>query len=131
LLEAFRPGYGEEDVRGHARIHLNVERWRVAESWFCPGIAGVDCAGLGEAVQFVLTPAQLPGLATRIHGTIQEVLETGAEINVRRAADPTLDAWNGMAKFSQTPEFDQATISRAFYDENGPERIVRWWGGNW
>jgi actin-related protein 5 len=55
LLEAFRPTYGEEDIRGHARIHLNVERWRVAESWFCPGIAGVDCAGLGEVVQFVLS----------------------------------------------------------------------------
>jgi len=42
------------DARGHARIHLNVERWRVPEVWFSPGMAGVDSAGLGEAITFVL-----------------------------------------------------------------------------
>lgn len=55
LLEAFRPGYPEDDVRGHARIHLNVERWRTVETWFSPGMAGLDSAGLGEIVQFVLS----------------------------------------------------------------------------
>jgi actin-related protein 5 len=54
LLAAFRPGYSEIDARGHARIHLNVERWRVPEVWFSPGMAGVDSAGLGEAITFVL-----------------------------------------------------------------------------
>jgi actin-related protein 5 len=54
LLAAFRPGYSEGDARGHARIHLNVERWRVPEVWFSPGMAGVDSAGLGEAITFVL-----------------------------------------------------------------------------
>lgn len=55
LLEAFRPSYSEEDVRGYARIHLNVERWRAVETWFSPGIAGLDSAGLGELVSFVLS----------------------------------------------------------------------------
>jgi actin-related protein 5 len=55
LLESFRPAYAEDDNRGHARIHLNVERWRVCETWFEPGIAGLDSAGLGEIVQFVLS----------------------------------------------------------------------------
>ncbi|KAG8869755.1 Nuclear actin-protein involved in chromatin remodeling [Serendipita sp. 405] len=55
LLESFRPGYGEEDVRGHSRIHLNVERWRCVETWFSPGIAGCESAGLGEVLQFVLS----------------------------------------------------------------------------
>jgi actin-related protein 5 len=55
LLEAFRPAYAEDDIRGHARIHLNVERWRTVETWFSPNIAGLDCAGLGEIVQFVLS----------------------------------------------------------------------------
>lgn len=54
LLAAFRPGYSEIDARGHARIHLNVERWRVPEVWFSPGMAGVDSGGLGEAITFVL-----------------------------------------------------------------------------
>lgn len=39
---------------GHARIHLNTERWRVCETWFSPGMAGVDSAGLGEVLQNVL-----------------------------------------------------------------------------
>ena len=54
FLAAFRPGYSEVDARGHARIHLNVERWRVPEVWFSPGMAGVDSGGLGEAITFVL-----------------------------------------------------------------------------
>jgi actin-related protein 5 len=76
-------------------------------------------------------PAQFPGLAGRVHGTVQEVLEPGAEISVRLAQDPALDAWNGMAKFSGSPDFDKYGITRSFYDEHGPDRIKRWWGGNW
>ena len=76
-------------------------------------------------------PAQFPGISGRVHGAIQEVLEPGAEIKTRLANDATLDAWNGMARFSLTPEFDQHAITRSFYDEHGPERINKWWGGNW
>lgn len=39
---------------GRARIHLSIERWRVCETWFAPGMAGVDSAGLGEVLQNVL-----------------------------------------------------------------------------
>ncbi|KAG8834370.1 Nuclear actin-protein involved in chromatin remodeling [Serendipita sp. 399] len=150
LLEAFRPAYAEEDVRGHARIHLNVERYRCVETWFSPGIAGCESAGLGEVLQFVLSrfkseqrlrmaknvfltgaPAQFPGLSTRIHAAVQEVLEPGAEIDVRVAKDPALDAWYGMARFSETDEFAQIGITRALYDEHGPQRVIRWWGSNW
>lgn len=42
-------------LTGHTRIHLNTERWRVCETWFSPGMAGVDSAGLGEVIQNVLT----------------------------------------------------------------------------
>ena len=41
-------------VTGHTRIHLNTERWRVCETWFSPGMTGVDSAGLGEVLQNVL-----------------------------------------------------------------------------
>lgn len=40
---------------GKARIHLNVERWRVCESWFSPTMAGVDSAGIGEVLQNILS----------------------------------------------------------------------------
>ena len=54
LMSAFRPQYEEGDAKGKARIHLNVERWRVCEAWFSPSMAGVDSAGLGEVLQNVL-----------------------------------------------------------------------------
>ena len=54
LLSAFRPQYEEGDIAGHSRIHLNTERWRVCETYFSPGMAGVDSAGVGEVLQSVL-----------------------------------------------------------------------------
>lgn len=53
-MNAFRPKYEEGDSRGSNRMHLNVERWRVPEAWWQPGIAGVDSAGLGELIESVL-----------------------------------------------------------------------------
>lgn len=54
LLSAFRPLYEEGDIAGNSRIHLNTERWRVCETYFSPGMAGVDSAGVGEVLQSVL-----------------------------------------------------------------------------
>jgi len=62
LIRAFCPPYdqeGREGIEGSHRIHLNVERWKVPEAWFYPGMAGVDCAGLGEIIQNVLTSFSL------------------------------------------------------------------------
>jgi actin-related protein 5 len=69
LISAFRPQFEESDVEGssvsstvylslifvgNTRVYLNTERWRVCETWFSPGMAGIDSAGLGEVVQNVL-----------------------------------------------------------------------------
>lgn len=47
----YRPS---DHFTGNTRIHLNTERWRVCETWFSPGMAGVDSAGLGEVIQNIL-----------------------------------------------------------------------------
>ena len=47
------------------------------------------------------------------------------------AADPSLDAWKGMADFAKTEEFKHVSVTKAEYEEWGGERIKRWWGGNW
>jgi len=52
-------------------------------------------------------------------------------IEIAGAEDPSLDAWKGMAEFSQTEEFATVGVTRAEYDEYGGERVRRWWGGNW
>ncbi|KAI0757685.1 actin-like ATPase domain-containing protein [Daedaleopsis nitida] len=150
LMSAFRPQYEEGDVQGKARIHLNVERWRVCEAWFSPSMAGVDSAGLGEVLQNILArfpdadkarlvrnvfltgaPAQIPGLADRVHATLRPILPPETALGIVRAADPVLDAWRGMADFARTDEFARVGVTRAEYDEWGGERIKRWWGGNW
>ncbi|KAI3615652.1 chromatin remodeling complex subunit [Moniliophthora roreri] len=150
LLTAFRPVYEEGDVEGIARIHLNTERWRVCETWFSPGIAGVDSAGLGEVLQNILsrydeaqksrlvknvmitgTPSRIPGIVRRLHCTLRPILPPEMEIQIRSAQDPSNDAWRGMAKFSLTDEFNTVGITKAEYEEYGGERVKRWWGGNW
>ncbi|KAN0101058.1 hypothetical protein V8E55_001042 [Tylopilus felleus] len=151
LLSAFRPQYEEGDIAGHSRIHLNTERWRVCETYFSPGMAGVDSAGVGEVLQSVLArfteaekgrlvknvfltggPSQFPGLRERVYATLRRILPPEMPIgNPVRAADPMLDAWRGMAAFANTDAFQHVGVTRAEYEEWGGERIKRWWGGNW
>ncbi|KAL6305640.1 actin-like protein Arp5p [Sparassis latifolia] len=150
LMSAFRPQYEEGDVEGNARIHLNVERWRVCETWFSPSTAGVDSAGVGEVLQNVLArfpdhekarlvknvfvtggPSQLSGLVPRLQAALRPTLPPEMPLEIVRAADPLLDAWRGMADFAKTEEFKRVGVTKAEYDEWGGERIKRWWGGNW
>ncbi|KAH8981543.1 chromatin remodeling complex subunit [Lactarius akahatsu] len=150
FMSAFRPQYVDGDVEGRARIHLSIERWRVCETWFAPSMAGVDSAGLGEVLQTVLasfpltdrgrlvqnvfltgSPAQMPGLADRLHATLRPILPPEMPLRIVRAADPSMDAWRGMAAFAQTDELKRVAMSKADYEEWGGERVRRWWGGNW
>ncbi|KAG2084145.1 hypothetical protein BD769DRAFT_1539264 [Suillus cothurnatus] len=150
LISACRPQYEEGDIEGSARIHLNTERWRVCETYFSPGMAGVDSAGLGEVLQGILArfseaekarlvknvfitggPSQFPGLQERLYGTLRPILPPEMHLgDIVRAADPSLDAWKGMASFANTDEFHQVGVTAEEYQEWGGERIKRWWGGN-
>ncbi|TFK47935.1 actin-like protein Arp5p [Heliocybe sulcata] len=150
LLSAFKPLYEEGNLEGRSRVHLNVERWRVCETWFSPNMAGVDSAGLGEVLQNVLarfsdaekgkmvqnvfltgTPSRLPGLQSRVHYTPRPILPPEMTLDVKSALDPSLDAWRGMADFARTDELSKVSVTREEYEEWGGERIKRWWGGNW
>ncbi|KAH7883999.1 hypothetical protein F5I97DRAFT_2045746, partial [Phlebopus sp. FC_14] len=151
LISAFRPQYGEGDIAGNHRIHLNMERWRVCETYFSPGMAGVDSAGVGEVLQSVLArftegekarlvksvfitggPSQFPGLQERIYSTLRPILTPEMHLGeIVRAADPCLDAWKGMAALANTEEFRNVGVTRAQYEEWGGERTKRWWGSNW
>lgn len=52
-------------------------------------------------------------------------------MNIVCAVDPALDAWRGMAAFSQTEEFTRIGVTKQEYEEYGGERMKLWWGGNW
>ena len=147
LIHAFLRGarpFDPESQREAHQIHLNVERIRVPEVIFQPGIAGVDQAGLAEIVEGIvmgrpsaaeqqallrdvfLTGGNtlFKGFEERLRRELRGVVEAGLEINVRRAADPILDAWKGAAGWwSQTAssERDAATITRDEYQEKGSD----------
>ncbi|EJD55697.1 actin-like ATPase domain-containing protein [Auricularia subglabra TFB-10046 SS5] len=146
LVAAVRPP--DADARG--QVHLSLERFRVAETWWTPSMAGADWAGVGELLGAVLaafpldqrarlaqrvfftgSPAQLPGLDERLRRTLRPLLPPEMELNVVKAFDPVLDAWKGMASFASTADFAKACITREEYEEYGGERIKKWWGGNW
>jgi actin-related protein 5 len=48
----------------------------------------------------------------------------------RQASDPLLDAWRGMAAWSAAPQFQQSIITRALYDEHGPQHLVQHMASN-
>lgn len=77
------------------------------------------------------TPARVPGLSERLQATLRPILPPEMPLRIMCAADPSLDAWRGMAAFAQTEEFSRVGVTKAEYDEWGGERIRRWWGGNW
>ncbi|PFH50709.1 hypothetical protein AMATHDRAFT_75400 [Amanita thiersii Skay4041] len=150
LITAFKPIYADGNMEGNTRLHLNVERWRACEPWFSPSMAGIDSAGLGEVIQNILNrfsesekgrlvknifltggPSQYNGLIPRLHATLRPILPPEMPLEIFRAADPTRDAWKGMAKFSMTTEFSSAVVTREEYMEYGGERIRKWWAGNW
>ncbi|KAH9487234.1 Actin-like protein arp5 [Psilocybe cubensis] len=161
LISAFRPSYEETSIEGNSRIHLNTERWRVCEAYFHPGMAGVDSAGLTEVIQNLIpsfipsrssnkpldyeadraqvvqnvfltgSACKFPGMVERLESALRSLLPPGSPVNVVRAGDPELDAWKGMAAFSQTAEFAKVGMTKKEYEEYGGERIRKWWGGNW
>ncbi len=143
FLRGARPFDPESQKEAH-QIHLNVERIRVPEVIFQPGIAGVDQAGLAEIVegivmgrtssaeqQALLSDVFLTGGNTlfkgfedRLRRELRGVVDATLGINVRRAADPVLDAWKGAAGWwskSASSARNAATITRDEYLEKGSE----------
>lgn len=147
LLHAFSRGprpFNQASQAEINQIHLNVERIRVPEVIFRPSIAGVDQAGVVEIAGDVLTQ-RLAGMPTRddflrdifltggntmfrnfderVRDGLRALLPAGAPIVVRRAGDACLDAWKGAAGWAGSAAWKEARISRAEYQEKGPEYI--------
>ena len=77
------------------------------------------------------SPSSIPGLIPRLHSTLRPILPPEMPLHVVRASDPAMDAWQGMAEFARTDEFEKVGVTRAEYEEWGGERVKKWWGGNW
>src|SRR5579862_5587424 len=111
LIHGFLRGpsgpFDHNDPAQMHQIHLNVERIRVPEVLFSPGIAGVDQAGLIEIASGIMQRSghqdqlikdifitggfgALEGLDTRIERELRAVLPAGSDLRVRKAGDVKL-----------------------------------------
>ncbi|KAI1615092.1 actin beta/gamma 1 [Exophiala viscosa] len=146
FLRGARPA-DPESQREANQIHLNVERIRVPEVVFQPGIAGVDQAGLVEIIEGIVMGrfsdvAQQSALLKDVFLTGGNTMFTSFEerlkreliasvptdfaVNVRKASDPVLDAWRGAASWWSSgarTEREAATITHAEYLEKGSDYI--------
>lgn len=145
LVHAFLRGpwpFDPESQREAHQIHLNVERIRVPEVVFKPSIAGVDQAGLIEMVANIvnqrfsssqdrnrlLKDVFLTGGNTLFHGfedrfrnELRGVVPIDADLTVRQAADPIMDAWKGAAQWASGADMGRSSVSRQEYLEKGSE----------
>ena len=147
LIHAFLRGprpYDAESQQDIHQIHLNVERIRVPEVVFQPAIAGLDQAGIVEIVSDIMNHSLakagdrdeilkdvfltggntlFTGFDERLRKELRAVLPVEAQIGVRQARDPLLDAWKGAAQWSREPAFKNSLITRDEYHEKGVDYI--------
>lgn len=100
----------EEDFQ----ITLCTDRYRGSEILFQPGIVGMECEGLNEVLDHVLSyfdssyrqklmdfvllsggNTLLPNFDLRIKRELTMLNPVGTQINIVRAADAMLDSWKG------------------------------------
>lgn len=139
----------ESQEQAH-RMNLNVERIRVPEVLFQPSIAGVDQAGILEILDDILLRRVKPEVSKsilqdifltggqahfktfdeRLQTDLRSILPVGSPLNVRKAKDPSLDAWKGMAQWALSGEYKAGSITREQYLENGHHYLVEHAYGN-
>ncbi|ODV79974.1 actin-like ATPase domain-containing protein [Suhomyces tanzawaensis NRRL Y-17324] len=144
-----------EIILKNHQMHLNIERIRVPEVLFQPHTAGLDQAGIiellsdllwkrldgnfnpgGQAYNLIQNILITGGLANlknfdkRVQTELTGVLPVGAPLKVRTAKNPITDAWKGMQKWSQDEESKHSYVSKAEYEEYGPEYIKEHGLGN-
>ncbi|WVQ64772.1 uncharacterized protein L199_002940 [Kwoniella botswanensis] len=159
LINAFVRGglptgqkYDFDDIKLNHQLHLNVERIRVPETWFQPSMWGIDSAGLGEVAGWVLNGfeeeekrrlmqcifvtgggANIPNLIPRLRNTLTPIFPFRAPLKIVSSldgVDPRLEAWKGMAEWSNTAEAKEARVTRAEYEEYGGEWLKEHKWGN-
>jgi len=147
LVHAFLRGprpFDPESAREAHQLHLNVERIRVPEVVFQPGIAGVDQAGLVEIAADILMQrisssgdrdamlkdvfltggnAKFQGFDERLQQELQACLPVETILGIRKAQDPLLDAWKGAAAWASEDGFAKQSVSREEYLEKGSDYL--------
>ncbi|XP_072176304.1 actin-related protein 5-like [Diadema setosum] len=130
------------DLAEYYQVVLGVERIRGPEILFQPSIMGLEQGGLGETMEHVLrlyepevqnklvqnvflTGGNLnfPNMVERIETELRAMRPFQSSFKVRRAGNPSLDAWLGAAKWATDPANQSLFISRAEYEEKGGDYL--------
>jgi actin-related protein 5 len=74
--------------------------------------------------------SQVPNFDARLTAELRSLLPAGSPLQVRSAAHPETDAWMGMAKWSKTDDYKNSRVTRAMYEEMGPDYIKEHAFGN-
>ncbi|GAA5897144.1 uncharacterized protein JCM6883_006594 [Sporobolomyces salmoneus] len=144
--------YDPSNVEHTSQLHVNVERIRVPEVLWQPHLGGLDQAGLGEVVEYVLKRfgvkererlmsnifvtggnTLLPNFDSRLRSSLTPVLPVGHPLNITRTYDsqyPAWSAWRGMSKWSNSDRGRRAFVTRQEYEENGAEWFKEHGWGN-
>ena len=73
---------------------------------------------------------QMPNFTDRLHSELRQFLPVDVPLKVWSAADYMRDPWRGMKLWSQSDESKKSYVSKAEYDEYGPEYIKEHGLGN-
>lgn len=65
--------------------------------------------------------SQVSQFDERLRRELTAALPVGAPVTINKAEDPQLDAWRGLAKFTNTPQYQDIVITLADYQEMGGE----------
>jgi len=148
LMHAFLRGPRPHDSKNQGesnQLHLNVERIRVPEVIFKPGIVGLDQAGLIEIMAGLLGAdgpvggvsrlelakdvfltggnTAFKGFEERLADELKAVMPVGADLVLRGASNRCLDAWKGAAAWAGSDRRRRVEVTRGEWLEKGGDYI--------
>lgn len=123
---------------------IGSQRFRVPEALFRPSLVGREFEGLHAEVCHAIMQSDeglrqalcanivlaggtmlLPGMAERLAAEVKELLppDLASSVTIACMPDAHYAAWKGGAILSAKPDFNSSWITRAEYDEAGPEIV--------
>ena len=121
--------YNKNQQLAH-QLHLNVERYKIAEALFKPYLVGVESRGISEILTTMYNSheftsiyltgcmSKIPNLSDRILWDLQSNLPTNTKIEV--SIDVEDQAYKGAYNYYQTAP-ESVYLKRKEYEEFGPE----------
>ena len=129
-------------------VIVDQERFRINEVWFSPNLIGKDkCLSIQKAIVVALSrvppsmrqmllsnivlsggPANIPQMKTRTSNELIHILPASLKsaVKIHVAAHANIQSWIGGSILSDLKGLDFGNITRADYNEFGPDSCVEW-----